>query len=148
MESASAYAEDKTMIYLNFVAFGQCPSVGQGVGVDRSYILESAWSSEALLLHFLALLGLEQIPTASVRLNLEVFDIQGLKRMATICGDHAKLVESLLALKESRFQVFVAQNLVTRSSRDSSPNGVVMPPGTQCKPGLVKRLALSSATGR
>ena len=36
MESAPAYAEDKTMIYLNFVAIGQCPSVGQGVGVDPS----------------------------------------------------------------------------------------------------------------
>lgn len=129
------------MIYLNFVAVGPRCSVGEATAVvDRSYILESTWSSEPLLRHFLMLLGLEGIPSESIRLDTERFDVEGLTRMTTICGDHAKLIESLLALRTSKFELFVAQSLVTRSSRDSSPNDVVPLPGTRCRPALEQRL--------
>ena len=129
------------MIYLNFVAVGRRCSNGEAaVAADRPYILESTWNSEPLLKHFLMLLGLEGIPSESVRLDTERFDVEGLERMTTICGDHAKLIESLLVLRTSKFALFVAQSLVTRSSRDSSPNDVVPLPGTRCKPALEQRL--------
>ena len=43
------------MIRVNFVAIGKCPKLG-GAELDdeNSYILESSWGSEALLIFFWA----------------------------------------------------------------------------------------------
>ena len=46
------------MIRVNFVAIGRCPRPdGVELGDENSYILESSWGSEALLLIFSGCLG-------------------------------------------------------------------------------------------
>ena len=122
------------MIRVNFVAIGQCPKLG-GVELDdeNSYILESSWGSEALLTHFLRLLGLSEKPSRELRLNAARFDIEGLRRMAGVCGDYADLIDAIITLHHHGFKFFIAGSLVRRNFVDSSPNDVELVPETRCK---------------
>lgn len=121
------------MINVNFVAMGKCPDLDDSDAAERMYILESSWGSEALLNHFFGLLGEVQAPSTPRRLEQSKFDIDGLRRMACVCGDYAKLIETLVTLHRMDFEFFLAGNLVTRNYLDSNPNDVVLPPETRCR---------------
>ena len=127
------------MIRVNFVAIGQCPKLG-GVELydENSYILESSWGSEALLTHFLGLLGLSEKPARELRLNAARFDIEGLRRMAGVCGDYADLIDAIITLHHHGFKFFIAGSLVRRNFVDSSPNDVELVPETRCRPARAK----------
>ena len=135
-DSAVGSCEDKTMTELNFVAMGQDRTLRHHKRGDlsRTYILESKWGSEALLSHFLKLVGVVEIPRGSMRLNTREFDIKGLRRMASICGDYAQLIDTLVSLHEEQFQIFIAEALVKRSYDGSSPIDDAGLLGTQCRP--------------
>ena len=126
---------------LNLVAVGQHRAFSRREPGDlnRTYLLESRWGSEALLAHFLGLLGVSEVPCGSMRLEPRAFDIKGLRRMASVCGDYAQLIDTLVILHEEHFQVFIAEALVRRSYDGSSPIGGVGLLGTQCRPALVTR---------
>ena len=130
------------MIHVDFVVVGKSPP-GKGDGLDTStsgrgkvsFILESAWESRELLEHFFGLLGSKGIPGKSQYLDGRHFDVEGLKRMALICGDYAEVITQLLAFHEAKFNVYLAGHLIRRNSCGSSPSDVVVPPGTLCKSG-------------
>ena len=127
------------MIRVNFVAIGRCPRSGGGEpGDESSYILESSWSSEALLSHFLGLLGLNEKPEREQRLNSALFDIEGLRRMSGVCGDYAELIDAMLNLHRHGFSFFIAGSLVRRNFVDSSPNDVELVPETRCRSARAK----------
>ena len=123
------------MIRVNLVAIGRCPRLS-GVEQDdeNSYILESSWGSEALLSHFLGLLGLSEKPARERLLNAARFDIEGLRRMSGVCGDYAELIGAIIALHDHGFKFFIAGSLVRRNFVDSSPNDVELVPEIRCKP--------------
>ena len=123
------------MIRVNFVAIGKCPRLGEpGPSDESSYILESSWGSEALLSHFLGLLGLNEKPQRELRLDAAKFNLDGLNRMAGVCGDYNELIETIITLQKHGFKFFIAGNLIRRNSVDSSPNDVELVPGTRCRP--------------
>ena len=129
----------KNMIRVNIVAIGRCPRPGDvELSDENSYILESSWGSEALLAHFLGLLGLGEKPAREQRLNSALFDIEGLRRMSGVCGDYAELIDAMIALHHHGFSFFIAGSLVRRNFVDSSPNDVELVPETRCRSARAK----------
>ncbi len=110
------------MIDLCLIAVDEKAGSSKGMTPRGPFVLESSWESRPLLDHFFMLLGLSHAPDKPVGLRLNSFDVEGLRSMAGVCGDHADLIGTILTLRDSGFALSVAGRLTKQNSYGSNPN--------------------------